>query len=89
MGQVVLSGPKSWGWGILFTWEGEVFTRNRCGWGRELLIYLVSQLKDGGHGVYTQKFENLLQCIFYVLRRESLFKRFWFEINDRNMSFIP
>lgn len=68
LGQMASSGPDIWGWGILFMWDGEVFTRNRCGWGSHLLIFLVPQLKDGGHGVYTHKFGNLHQFIFYVLR---------------------
>lgn len=74
LGQMASTGPDSRGWGIFFMWEEEISTRNRCGWVRELLIFLVSLLKDGGHGVYTQKFRNPLQFILCIKKKEPIQK---------------
>lgn len=75
------------GWEIVFMWEKEVSTRSRYGWGRKLLIFLVSPLKVGGHRGYIQKFGYPLKFIPCIWKRESLFKRFWFVTNDKNMNF--
>ena len=51
-------------WGISFMWQREVSKSNRCRRGRKLVMFLVSPLENGGHGVYTQKFGNPLKSQF-------------------------
>lgn len=76
------------GWLGNFIYGGkEVSTRSRCGWGRKLLLFLVSPLKVGGHRGYTQKFGDPLKFIPCIRKKESLFERFWFVTNDKNMNF--
>ena len=45
-------------------WQREVSKSNRSRWGRKLVMFLVSPLENGGHGVYTQKFGNPLKSQF-------------------------
>ena len=51
-------------WGISFMWQREVSKSNRCRRGRKLVMFLVSPLENGGHGVYSQKFGNPLKSQF-------------------------
>lgn len=83
LGQMASTNPNSWGWGILFMWEKEVSIRGRCLWSRKSLIFLVSPLKVGGHGGYTQKFGDL-QSLFSVLeRKRETIQKDVFETNDK------